>query len=338
MPQSRQGSVHRPVTIYDIAKQASVSPSTVSRALHKPGRINIETEERIRKVADELGYRINPLARSLLTGRTSTIALLVSDVTNPVFFDLIRGASKVLRETGRTLVLAESQDNPDNELDNAERLVPAVDGILLVSSRMTDDQIAQLAQRRALVVVHRQVPGVPSLTADLTEGVAAAVQHLADLGHAHVLYLAGPGTSWANARRWELIDEACGRSGITVERTEEAFRPTVDGGRTAAEHVLDAGATAVVAFNDLMAIGVVQVCRERGISVPEQLSIIGFDDIFGADFVQPALTTIATPMDQVGELGARMLLARASGDEADEPTIASTLIVRASTAPPRAQG
>src|SRR6478609_4383204 len=147
----RAGIRKPPATIYDVAKATGVSPSTVSRALNKPGRLKEATERRIRDAAEQLGYRINPMARALPTGKTGTIALLVSDITNPVYFDVVRGAERVASENGLTLVFAESQESPELELATAQRLQTSVDGLFLVASRLDDERIVELAAAKPLV-------------------------------------------------------------------------------------------------------------------------------------------------------------------------------------------
>lgn len=294
-------------TIYDIARTAGVSPSTVSRALNKPGRINATTEKRIRSVADELGYRLNPMARALPTGRTGTIALILSDITNPVYFDLIRGAERVAANEGYTLVLAESQESPSTESETAERLWRSVDGLILVASRLDDDRIQELAEHKPLILVNRSTRGVPGIAPNPLPGIQQALDHLASLGHRTIAFLSGPAPSWMSRLRWEtLLDEAPRRDMSIVEIGPGA--PTLDGGRESFTRVKAAGVTAVMAYNDLMAIGLMQVCKTEGVDVPDELSIIGFDDIFGSSLTTPAVTTIRSPLGLLGETAIQNLI------------------------------
>lgn len=320
-------------TIYDVARLTGVSPSTVSRALSKPGRISIKTEARIRQVADEIGYRINPIARALPTGRTGTIAVLLSDFTNPVYFDFVRGAERVASSDGIALVLAESQESGEVESDTAERLMPTVDGLVLVGTRLEDVRIRELAARKPLVVVNRVVPGVVSLVPDVEPGISEALALLDALRHRSVAYLAGPPASWMNKRRGETLLAEAGRHGITVvEVTADA--PTLDAGRAAMGRVMATGATAVIAYNDLMGIGLLRACQETGIRVPEGLSIIGFDAIFGSDFTTPPLTTVRSPVATLGEAAVRALMSALDGDMGTMPPLLETkLVLRGSTAP-----
>ncbi|PSL38703.1 LacI family transcriptional regulator [Labedella gwakjiensis] len=320
-------------TIYDIAEKAGVAASTVSRALNKPGRINSETERRIRAAADELGYRLNPMARSLQSGLTGNFALVMSDMTNPVYFDLVRGAERVTAEAGCTLLFADSQENVDVELDAAQRLLRVADGLMLVGSRLSDEQIVALAELKPVVTVNRLVADLPAATAEVEVGVHEAVRHLAELGHRDIAYLTGPSASWMNGRRHEvLVADALSR-GMTV-RAIESDSPTIDGGRAAVPRVAASGVTAVVAFNDLLAFGLLQGARDAGIDVPGTLSVIGFDDIFGADLLTPPLTTVRSHMRSLGEAAVVALQRAIAGEPgADSDRPATKLIVRGSTGP-----
>jgi DNA-binding LacI/PurR family transcriptional regulator len=316
-------------TIYDIARLVDVSPSTVSRALNKPGRINPKTEQRIRDAAKSLGYRANPMARSLPTGRTGTIGLMLSDITNPVYFDLIRGAERVMSAEGQTLVLAESQEAPERELDAAERLLTSVDGLILVASRLRDEQIYELTAFKPVVLVNRQVKGVPSVVPNVAPGLSAAVTHLAGLGHRSIAYLSGPSTSWMNDLRWQVLFDLAVTAGLSIVEIGPGT-PTMAGGSALLPRVVASGVTALIAYNDLMALGVLRTCRDQGIMVPDGLSIIGFDDIFGTDLTTPALTTIRSPLAELGEMAVRMLAGR-TGAQASPPTV---FVPRTSTAAP----
>ncbi|MCC3763421.1 LacI family transcriptional regulator [Glycomyces sp. TRM65418] len=323
-----------PATIYDIARMTGVSPSTVSRALNKPGRLSEKTEQRIRKAAEELGYRINPMARALPTGKTGTLALLVSDITNPVYFDLVRGAERVASETGSTLVFADSQESPELERATAERLQTSVDGLLLVGSRLEDGAIEELSFMKPLVIVNRLVTGIPAVIPDVLPGMTAALERLRDAGHRRVAYLAGPEASWMNRlRRQTLFDlaEAWGLSAVELKTAA----PTREGGAAAYRHVMDADVTAVMAYNDLVALGLLRECRDHGVDVPGRLSIVGFDDIFGADLPTPALSTIRSPFATIGEMAIRRLLVEIDGGPAqEEPVLPTEFVSRESVAPP----
>ncbi len=319
-------------TIYDIAKLAGVNASTVSRALSKPGRVSAKTQKLIEDAATSLNYQVNPFARALPTGRTSTIGLIVADITNPTFFDIIRGAETTATGRDYTLVLAESAESPETELTAARRLMGTVDGLILASPRMDDDNIRVLAQDKPVVVINREVEGVPCVVPDVNKGISEAVRSMAANGHRRVAYVAGPPQSWMSERRWEGVQSACEWSRLEAVRLESS-KPTVDGGRQSARDVRDSGATAVLTYNDLLAIGLMQELQAAGIVVPDQISIVGFDDIFGADFTTPPLTTVRSPLRECGETAARRLLnlLNGSGLEAGTLSVETELVLRGSS-------
>jgi LacI family transcriptional regulator len=322
-------------TIYDIAQLAGVNPSTVSRALSKPGRVSAHTEARIRAAAEQLNFRFNPMARALPTGRRFTIALVVADITNPVIFDIVRGAEQAASAAGYTLVIAESQESEDAEAETIEKLTPSVDGIVLATTRLTDARISALAERRPLVLINRAVDGVRGVLPDIESGVEELLDHLAGLGHRSVVYVAGPATSWISARRFEHLLAGAERRGMAL--TEVGHNaPTIDGGRAALRRVIASRASAVVGFNDLIAIGLMQAAADQGLNVPKTLSVAGFDDIFGSELITPALTTVKAQLTVAGARAVKRLLQgldAGADDEHDDAPLATTLIIRGSTGP-----
>jgi DNA-binding LacI/PurR family transcriptional regulator len=322
----------RPPTIYDVARAAGVASSTVSRAFSRPGRVTVPTADRIRQVAAELGYRANPLARALPTGRTSMIALVISDVTNPFANEIIRGAQVAAGEAGYTMLLADAQESGTIEREALDRAMATVDGIVLATSRMSDSAIRLAARQRPVIVLNRVVSDVPSVVTDNPYGMRCAVEHLAGRGHDRITYLAGPEASWADGVRWRALLDAASPLGLQVHR-DGPHPPTVSGGAEAAA-VIEPG-TAVIAFNDLMAIGLIRALAARHLHVPRDVSVIGFDNIFAAELVTPGLTTVAAPLHAMGETAVRTLLAVVAGarPRVSEPvSLPAQLIVRGSTA------
>lgn len=327
-----------PATIYDIARMSGVSPSSVSRALNKPGRLNAATERRIQEVAAAAGYRLNPLARALPTGRSRMLALIVSDITNPVFFELVRGAERVAAEAGYILILAESQESAELEQDAAHRLLPSVDGLILVSARAPNPALQDLGEQKPLVIVNRQLRGMDSVVPDVVPGIEDALDHLASHGHRHIAFAAGPTTSWMSRRRQRAVKKLAQERdmGLSVVGPCE---PTVDGGVRAMPALIASGATVVFAYNDLMAIGILRESTSVGLSVPRDLSVVGFDDIFGSDFTVPALSTIRTPLASLGEEAARHLIALLDDDDvARSVQLATEFVLRDSTGPVPGRG
>jgi LacI family transcriptional regulator len=321
-------------TIYDVARAAGVATSTVSRAFSNPNRVGADTRERVLAVASELGYRPNPHARALLSGRHHTVAMVVSDITNPHYFELIRGAEQRAKASDYTLVLVNAEESPRIEWDQVQRLVPAVDGFVLAASRLPDENLLQIAAQRPVVLMNRELTGLASVVLDHVQGCRQIVEHLASLGHRDLLYLAGPRNSWMASTRWAAL-QAAGRSlGVTTRRIGP-FTPKVSQGGAAADGALNSAATAVVAHNDLLAIGVLQRLAQRGVRVPEDVSVVGFDNIFAADLCTPGLTTLGGVHADVGRAAVELLLAAtaATNRREDRPQVAlpTELVLRGST-------
>ena len=319
----------RAVTLHDVAREARVAVSTVSRALSNPDRVSVRTREHVRAVAERLDYRPNRIAQALPSGRTRMLALLVADITNPHQFGLIRGAEAQAGAAGYTLVLADGQGRPEREAEHADRLLSAVDGFMLASSRRSEPELVALRSRRPVVLYNRVVPGFPGVVTDSEDGSRQVVEHLVALGHHRLCYLGGPGNAWSEAERWRGVAHHARAAGATVVRLGP-FAPTLDGGAGAADVGIASGATALVAFNDLLAIGVLRRLEQRRIAVPEAVSVTGYDDIFGADFCRPPLTTVASDGEEAG----RVLIDLLVGGGTTQAVLPTTLRIRMSTGPP----
>lgn len=325
------------VTIYDVARLAGVAPSTVSRAFARPGRVNAETAARIRTAAAELGYRVNPLARALSTSKTHMLALMISDVTNPFYAELIRGAQIAASEVDYTVVLADARESHVLEREALERVLPVVEGIVIGSSRMSDSTLQMVAKQKPMIVLNRHLVGIPSVVTDNARGMRRAVEHLGELGHETVSYVAGPEASWADGMRWRALREAGLELQLHTRRTGPVS-PTVEGGRAAARGMLDHLPTAVIAYNDLVAIGLMLAFAAAGVRVPQDVSVIGFDNIMPAELVSPGLTTVASPVRTMGTTSVKNVLAMIRGalPRSDQAFVLPTrLVVRGSTGPPR---
>ena len=321
------------VTIADVARAAGVATSTVSRALTKPGRISEPLRRKIEMVAKEMGYSPNVHARSLSSGRTQTIALLIPEVTNPYFFDLIRGTQAEAKRHGYRHLLFDTEMSPRLEAEFIDELVGVVDGIVLTGSRQTDVDVLTASRKIPLVVVNREIEGVQSVVVDTTEAIVRALEYLASLGHRKMAFLSGLTVSWSSERRWKAIEEAAPALGVTCTR----IGPFTDmnSGSAAADAVIHQGVTAGLFFNDMLAIGALKRFAERGIVVPRDVSVVGCDDIFGADFCNPPLTTLTAPVAEVGRTATDMLIARLRGQPIVRPRLKleARLTVRQSTGP-----
>jgi LacI family transcriptional regulator, repressor for deo operon, udp, cdd, tsx, nupC, and nupG len=332
----RPDQAERPATIHDIAAFCGVAASTVSRALSTPDRVNVRTRARIEEAAARLNYTPNSQAKALSSGRTGAVGVLVPDITNPFYFDLIRGTQLQLKAAGYTQLLVDTEESDEVEASAMEQLRKGADGIIVAASRLSDDVLLAAAARIPIVAVNRDVPGVPAVIIDTPSATSQALDHLISLGHTRVAYVAGPATSQSSERRWTALSAAAEARGVEVYRLGP-FAPTTQSGAAAADAAVHSGVSACIAFNDLIAIGMLQRLSARGIRVPEDMSIVGCDDIFGADFCNPPLTTMASPIEQAGRVAVSMLLARlnplAGGGRRSRSVMPTHLTVRGSTGP-----
>lgn len=318
-------------TLTDVARHAGVSIATASRAFGEPERLARTTLERVMQAASDLGYE-NPQAAAT----TRTFAVLVPDVANPVFAKLLKGIHGQAWHGRHRTMLFDSDEDPRREREQIER-ARKFDGILLCSPRLPDDEIRALVGDTPVVVVNRLLPGTPCVLMDTEHGPRQAVEHLAALGHSHIAYAAGPPGSWADGRRAETVAAACEQFGIRLTHLSHQ-EASVQGGRAAAAPAAATGATAVIAYNDLVALGLEAGMSDLGKTCPDDISIIGIDDIDIAAAVKPALTTVRMPIERCGALAVEVLLQTLSdGGDVDVATLDSQLIVRGSTARPVAR-
>lgn len=324
-----------PVTIYDVAKAAGVAPSTVSRTFARPGRVNADTAARIRQIAEEMGYRTNPIGQALVTTKTRLIGLMVSDVANPFYSSLIRGAQLAATEAGYELMLLDSRESGTRERAALERVVPVVEGFIIGSSRMADSALRTIAKQRPMVMLNRALAGVPSVVTDNAGGMHAAADLLVSLGHQSVTYVAGPEAAWPDGMRFRALRDHGTSAGLGVHRIGP-FLPTFDGGLAASKVLLERLPSAVIAYNDLMAIGVIHGLMAESIQVPGQVSVVGFDDILISRVVLPSLTTVGAPLRQMGASAVNNVVALIKGakPKSEEAMVMPVqLRVRASTGP-----
>lgn len=295
------------VTIKDVARAAGVSAATVSRALATGERVRPETRERVRQAASALGYEPNPVARGLITGRTGNIGLIVPDLANPFFPGVVKGMQARAREVGMAVFVADTDEDPKAEFALVRALSQQVDGVVISSPRMSEDELRLAATQTRLVLLNRRLGRIPSVTVDNVGGVRQAVAHLVALGHRRIGYVEGPRTSWANRERLRGMRAMAAASEIDLVELG-SFLPQFEGGVAAADQVLASGVSAVVAYNDLVALGLLSRFTARGVDVPGRISIVGCDDIVASSMVHPALTTISLPKEMTGRAGVDMLL------------------------------
>jgi LacI family transcriptional regulator len=335
MQEASKATPSRGPTIHTVAAAAGVAASTVSRALSNPGRVNAVTRKRIEEIAAELGYARKAREQPVTSGSLKTVAVFVSDITNPFYFDIIRGTQQQLKAAGYAQLLVDTEESAELEGAMMDRLRGSFDGAILAASRLSDTELGALSGSVPLVVINRNVKGVPGIVIDTPTGVVQALEHLVSLGHRDIVYVAGPARSWANEMRWRALRLAAGKHGLEPRRIGP-FPPGRTAGSAAADAVLNSGATACVAYNDLVAIGMLSRFHERGIDVPARISVVGCDDIFGADFCRPPLTTLTAPIEQVGRVAVSMLLdtlEQRPGARRSRVVLPTHLTVRESTGP-----
>jgi LacI family transcriptional regulator len=323
------------VTIKDVADAAGVSPATVSRALATPELVREPTRARVLRAARELGYAPNRAARGLITGRTGNLGLLVPDLANPFFPGVVKGMQARAREADYHVFLADTDEDPTVEADLVRALSKQVDGIVLCSPRMAEEDLRAIAGATTLVLLNRRIGRIPAVTVDNVDGMRQAVAHLTALGHRRVAYVGGPRTSWSNRERVRGLRTVAAAAGVGLVEIGNVT-PQFAGGVAAADQVLAAGVSAVVAYNDLIALGLIARFRAREVGVPADISVIGFDDIALAAMVEPPLTSVALPQEQIGRTGVDLLLALLENPDrvpATRRELDTQLMVRASTGP-----
>lgn len=321
-------------TIRDVARVAGVATSTVSRALSRPGQVNAATAKRVREVAAELGYRTEPLVTEPAGALQGLIAILVADLANPFFAGVIKGAQEQALRSGFGLLVADADETASVERGAVRQLAEHVDGFILASSRMSETAVRKTAETRPTVLLNRIVRGVPGAIFDMRPGIQAAIRHLRELGHESVTFLDGPEASWTAGVRWHELTQACEEHRMTLHRLGPN-PPSFAGGIAAEENYRRFHSSAVIAYNDLMATGFIAALRDQGIRVPEDVSVIGIDDIPLSSFVTPALSSIRLPRDEIGTLAARLLIERIMQTRPAETRIvvaATKFVPRASSA------
>lgn len=315
----------------DVARRAGVSIATASRAFGEPDRLAQATLERVRQAAAELGYATTQQA----TG-TRTIGVIVPDAANPVYATLLKAIQGQAWHGRHRVVLFDADEDLRRERESIE-LSRRLDGVLLCSPRLPEAEVLSLIGDTPHVVVNRSLEGSLSVVMDAEHGPTQAVEHLVALGHEHIAYASGPLGSWADDRRHAAVAIACERAGIRLTRLSH-HAASIQGGRASAAAAAASDATAVIAYNDLVALGLEAGMAALGRTCPDDISIVGIDDIELAGAVTPSLTTVRMPIARSGALAVDLLLQSMAGHPIEDPIVlASQLIVRASTAPPRAR-
>lgn len=292
-------------TISEVAADLGVSKSTVSRAFNRPQVLLPETVTRVRESALRLGYRPSRTARALSTGVQEAIALVVPDIANPFFPRLIRAGQATAAELGLSCLLGDSDETADREWDLVTGFAPDAHGVILMSSRLSPARITELAGLTHLVLINRDVAGLPRVLLDTAPAFSEALDTLYRLGHRRFGYLGGPDRSWSHAERLRAISTFADSHDVTLT-VRSATPATMAGGAAAAAAVLDGHPTALLCFDDVVAQGAIGVARRAGLSIPGDLSIVGCDDTL-ASAVYPPVATIGVDYEQAGRLAVGLL-------------------------------
>lgn len=298
--------VKKAPTIVEIARELGVAPSTVSRAFTAPRLLKPETVERIRAAAAECGYVPNVHARALSTGVPRTIGLIVPDIANPFFPPMIRGAQRTAEETGHTVLIADTDGDVARERRIIERLAAQSESLIIASSRLPAAQLTELTARRRVLFINRDEPETARILVSSRDALAQCTARLLELGHERFVYVGGPEGSWSDAERHGAVEESLADSGVRLESLRIPSGTYADT-MAAGDRILASAPTAVIAFDDVIAHGVIDLLHERGVSVPTQVSVVGCDDTIALT-TQPPLTSIALKAVDAARLAVRTVV------------------------------
>ncbi len=333
----------RPATLRDVAAAARVHPATASRALNPETRILVseETARRVTAAAAKLGYRPNPVARSLRTRRSHTVGVLIPDLNNPLFPPIVRGLEDKLSEAGYVALIGNTDADANRERTLFEQMrARHVDGFVLATATLHDRLLAEAAAAEVPVVLMNRLAqdySFPSVSVDNEQGARMAVTHLARLGHTRIAHIAGPQEASTGVSRLRGFRDGMATHGLEVDEglITYASKYTVEEGVRCCRELLarQPAFTAVAAANDMLAVGCYAALDECSLQCPDDISVIGFNDMPFIDRLRPPLTTVRFPHYQLGTEAAQLLLERIGGGEGPVKILylAPELIVRGST-------
>jgi LacI family transcriptional regulator len=334
MGRVRTGDRARPprATIIDVAREAAVSPATVSRVLTGTKPVSRDRERRVRAAVDRLGYRPDPAAQGLLRGVRHAVGVVVPDLSNPYFAEVLKGVTNAAESADFRTIVADTGESPHAEAEAALELSRWADGVVLCSPRMPQADLDRLMTAiPRLVCVNRldRRNAVRAVTVDFEAGMALVCRHLRDLGHRRVAYLRGPTRAWSERARQRALRAA------ELEVLQIPCGSSSADGHSAARAAVDTGATAVIAFSDYVALGILARFDELGISVPGDVSLTGFDDIALSRLLSPGLTTVAVDKQDLGRRAWELFAEGAEDGPATRVvTVEPELIARGSTTTP----
>src|SRR5882762_3574396 len=334
---------HKAMRLKDVAQQAGVSTATVSHVINNTKYVTDVTRERVLRAIKQCNYYANAHARTLASGRSNIIGLLVSDISNPFFPELVKSIEDAAFERGYNVILVNTNYEAKRAADYVRRLIELnVAGVALMTTELDSKLIDELARRRVPVVLHNvgtTGDHMSDVRVDYASGIEEAIQHLVALGHQRIAHIAGPGRfRSANIRREAFLDSF-------ARHLPDLPKPPIyegdfkfDGGRRAATEILaaDPRSTAVLVANDMMALGAMLEFRAAGLVIPRDISVVGFDDITFASLSEPPLTTVCSPRVEIGRKAIEALMAsiKESGRPGEEVRVGTYLVSRGTTAPP----
>ena len=327
-----------PVSIKDLATAAGVSHSTVSRAIRGAGRVSAATRARILTLAREMGYYPNEAARSLVMGRTKTIGVVVTTIGDPFVTQVVNGIEDAAHEAGYSVFLSSSRNQADREMAVVRVFRQRrVDAVIVTSSRVGSlygDALAEFGVPIVLINSQHEGRYLYSIAVDDTQGAELAVEHLLQLGHRRIGYVGSETRPVSCTRRKAGYRQALARHGLALDpslNVQPQAANDLSAGRLGLEMLLPANPSAIFAYNDVIAIGALLEARKQGIAIPDQVSLMGFDDIEATEFVTPTLTTVRQPKADMGRAAVEMVLALLKGDEVSNRWLPGELVVREST-------
>lgn len=320
-------------TIVQIAKTLGVAPSTVSRAFTDSGKLRPETVQRVLDAAAHVGYVPNSYARALIMGRSGMIGLIVPDIANPFFPPIIRYAQLAAEECGLTIFVADTNDDSEREAKLIERLSPQVEGLIIASSRLPDDDLLTLARRQPTVLLNRDVDGVARVLVSATSALVQAISHFLETGHTRIAYVGGPPKSWSNTQRLDCVESVLGSYGIEGIFFQAPAGTYADG-LSICSALVASGTTAVIAFDDVIAHGLMSGLRAHGVRVPEDINVLGCDDTL-AITTYPPLSSIALDLGAAGRTAVEVFRSSSSHEAISEQRIEleGVLVLRGTTDP-----
>ena len=338
----------RPATLRDVAAAARVHPATASRALNPSTRLLVseETAQRVTEAAERLGYRPNPVARSLRTRRSHTIGVLIPDLNNPLFPPIVRGLEDRLAEHGYVALIGNTDADERRERTLFDQMrARHVDGFVLATATLQSPVLAEAAEAEVpVVLMNRTAQGYPfsSVSVDNEQGARAAVTHLASLGHTRIGHIAGPQDVSTGVSRYRGFCDGMAARGLTFDESQVVYASSysIEEGLRCTQELLgrDNGLTAIAAANDMLAVGSYAALDELDIACPDGMSVIGFNDMPFIDRLRPPLSTVRFPHYQLGTEAAKLLLERVEGGEGPVKILylAPELVARGSTCSPPA--